>query len=1195
MAVNFPDSPVINQSFTAGGNTWYWTGVYWRLMPVSVVWGMIPGNISNQTDLINLISAGNTNIYNTNGTLTGNRVVTMGSNTLTFLGTGAIFSQGRIQVGDSTYTNADTFAVVPTATQATILLGKLQGSGGTAPSFRFLGSYTNLNNNTAYFQIGNYSDDSTPHFRITQMYSTTGLIKSIILGASTTYAEGKLSVGVTVGAYPSATTPPTHELEVTGTSRISVRLLLGYTTTNTDSYTLDVNGNIRNVSGNNFLNFTSGNTYIGYNSDPSIAYKLTVNGTFGVIGNSVLSGTTQPLTIIGTNADKAAILLSNEIGSAGSIRLSDYYTAKTGGVPGFEIYGTNASGSFNNIPAISIFSTDVRIGGVLTSQTFKGIGSNSLLSFSNSSYVYINSIGGGTAGINKGGVFTQLNAFIYKIGLSNSTLPAKVTAVFGHTDDLLNRYFYYDGYSQFGTDLSGLPVSPTALVDILGSSVTRAGLRIRSGTAPTVPNSGDLWSDGTDLFVYLNGTQKNITSPTAGLTGSGTAGQITYWSGTSAVTGSSTYTFSPAPNAVSGLAVSLNLTPTLTATANNDLLTAIDLQPTFTNGAFTGVTNYAIRATGQILIRRTGGNATEGFSMQYITDNTLGGTYQSKFISLAPGVAYRDLVFVSRATLFQIDGYRNGLLISNNGNVVINSLTDGGQRLQVIGDAFIQGSGNTNATTALTVQNSDGINLLRVRNDLNISINYIRFGNSFSTSPYVFPYSSNEGTPDVSGTNLSYYNYTGSNSSTAGAFTFTGNPFNQTSGNQIFLRTVNSFTPTSGTATLDIFRISWTINQTGGANGITRGLYINPTLTAAADFRAIETTAGNVLFGSNFFWDNTNGRLGIGTSSPNKELHLQKDKDADGVDVLIQNTNTGTNNGTQSRIRLIVGTNISNGQGVTFGLTASGSPSFSGNAFFWNERNTSFMFATNNSEKMRLWNTGNLTLTTGSFTDGGQRLQVIGSMRVGTTAASAMYWDDTNNRLGIGVTNPTTTLDVNGTITTSGLFLTSTYFVTGYFSSIQLNNNTTFKTESDFYWSTPYNTPVVKMRLFSGGNLMLQNGGTFTDNGQRLQVMGDTSIVSATSTGITTTTNVHSFAVANIKAVHYNYYIQNTVNGGLRTGVVMAVTNGTTVEFTDTSTNDLTATTAGLTWSVSIVSTNIVLTATITSGTWNIKVGTKML
>jgi hypothetical protein len=44
--------------------------------------------------------------------------------------------------------------------------------------------------------------------------------------------------------------------------------------------------------------------------------------------------------------------------------------------------------------------------------------------------------------------------------------------------------------------------------------------------------------------------------------------------------------------------------------------------------------------------------------------------------------------------------------------------------------------------------------------------------------------------------------------------------------------------------------LNGTINQTGTSTSIVRGLYVNPTLTAAADFRAIETTNGKVIFGN---------------------------------------------------------------------------------------------------------------------------------------------------------------------------------------------------------------------------------------------------------------------------------------------------------------------------------------------------------
>lgn len=67
-----------------------------------------------------------------------------------------------------------------------------------------------------------------------------------------------------------------------------------------------------------------------------------------------------------------------------------------------------------------------------------------------------------------------------------------------------------------------------------------------------------------------------------------------------------------------------------------------------------------------------------------------------------------------------------------------------------------------------------------------------------------------------------------------------GSNLTATSSNQDFFRETSAFAPTSGTATYGAHRVSYTVNQTGGASGITRGLYLDATITAAADHRGFE-------------------------------------------------------------------------------------------------------------------------------------------------------------------------------------------------------------------------------------------------------------------------------------------------------------------------------------------------------------------
>jgi len=79
----------------------------------------------------------------------------------------------------------------------------------------------------------------------------------------------------------------------------------------------------------------------------------------------------------------------------------------------------------------------------------------------------------------------------------------------------------------------------------------------------------------------------------------------------------------------------------------------------------------------------------------------------------------------------------------------------------------------------------------------------------------------------------------------------------------------NSFNPTSGGASHTSLLVVPTINQTGGANGITKGLYVNPTLTAAADWRSIEwsNNSGWGLYGGGTARNYFAGNVQIGSTT----------------------------------------------------------------------------------------------------------------------------------------------------------------------------------------------------------------------------------------------------------------------------------------------------------------------------------------
>jgi hypothetical protein len=160
-------------------------------------------------------------------------------------------------------------------------------------------------------------------------------------------------------------------------------------------------------------------------------------------------------------------------------------------------------------------------------------------------------------------------------------------------------------------------------------------------------------------------------------------------------------------------------------------------------------------------------------------------------------------------------------------------------------------------------------------------------------------------------------------------------------------------------------------------------------------------SSGSVLFAgpggsisqnnSGLFWDNANGRLGIGTNSPDNDLEIQKNRNAT-TNIAVLNTTAGTTSVVEFKAQ------TDGGRIFTFGKYSSGTTTYKtingrdgyifnssqgGDIALHNDNTTGnikFNAGGVSTAQMTLHNTGNLLL--GSTTNSGERLQVSGSAKI---------------------------------------------------------------------------------------------------------------------------------------------------------------------------------------------------------------------
>jgi hypothetical protein len=169
--------------------------------------------------------------------------------------------------------------------------------------------------------------------------------------------------------------------------------------------------------------------------------------------------------------------------------------------------------------------------------------------------------------------------------------------------------------------------------------------------------------------------------------------------------------------ASSGVARGNYLNNTLVASANSNVLVALDIQPTFTNGAFTGVDNFSLRINAGKGVIGTTSNAgifpflvrQFNYSGLLIQNSSTGTNHNSAYDGFGFWLNYDVTHAKGLITNFENNGIAiyNGSnansgfnIFGTTNNIGINTTTDAGFRLDVNGTARIQSKLSVGTPTA---------------------------------------------------------------------------------------------------------------------------------------------------------------------------------------------------------------------------------------------------------------------------------------------------------------------------------------------------------------------------------------------------------------------------------------------------------------------------------------------------------------
>ena len=199
-------------------------------------------------------------------------------------------------------------------------------------------------------------------------------------------------------------------------------------------------------------------------------------------------------------------------------------------------------------------------------------------------------------------------------------------------------------------------------------------------------------------------------------------------------------------------------------------------------------------------------------------------------------------------------------------------------------------------------------------------------------------------------------------------------------------------------------------------------------------------------------------------------------------------------------------------------------------------------------------------------------------------------------KVGIGTASPDAQLELYKASNTSTIRLSASATDTTYYSDISNNYNS-----GNTFQITTGGGNVIKASESAYNSITIggfNNTITLYPNSGYTNITGNLTVVGNIITGAallsnqentdvdTGTETVANVAIATYTAAFFDFVIKKTTN--VRSGTVYACHDGTNVEFTETSTQDL-GDTSDVTLSVDISGGNMRLLATVTSDDWSVK------